>query len=1047
MNRITVCALVAAAIATTARSSDVPFAPEDAITGSASAARSVAVADLDGDGDLDALSASAADNKVAWYENVSGNGATWTAHTLGTTAVTASSVTTADVEGDGDLDVLAASWSDDTVAWYENLGSGAFSGEKLVSTTADGAIAVAAADLDRDGDADVVTALSVANEVVWYENAAGNGSVWIVRSISTSITAASAVHAADLDGDGDLDVLSAAFGNNAVFWHENTGAGSFAVRSLVSGTASGALGVFASDVDGDGDLDVLSASSGNDQIAWHDNVAGDASSWVSRTISSAADFARSVFAADLDGDGDADVLSASSNDDEVAWYENLDGDGLSWTPRTITVSADQAYAVAAADVDGDGDPDVLAASSTDNTIAWHENRTIHRSAAYGPPASIDTTEPSPVSVAAGDLDRDGDLDLVVASFNLDRLSWYDNTAGDGSAWTAHHLSSPSDGARSVAIADIDRDGDVDLVCASTFDDEVSWYPNRLDEATNDFGPQRVIATTADEATGVFTADVDGDGDVDVLSSSAFDDEVAWYENTAGNGSTWVTRAITQDPDGAGGVQGFADKPSAVFATDLDGDGDVDALSASQDDDTIAWFENTGGASWTARTISTAADLAAAVWAADLDGDGDPDVLSASSLDHEAAWYENRLNEASNDFGPQQVLSSALDGARSIRAADLDLDGDLDVLGAGSSGFDVEVAWIENRLAEPAGGFGPKRTIATPAGSPNAIAADLDGDGDPDVAWTGVFLPSTHQISWNENRGGQFALATDDVAPPSAMDGESASLLRIVVTHLGRNGDTDAEQATIDLLLEESPGDPLSGGEADALLEELRIHHDDGSGVFEPGADVEVEAITSFPLAAGALTIALPDGDPELAVPFGSPQTHFVVVELAAGASMQSPSTLRITHRTESGSTAEDRDHDIPLSLEFVANASSSTFAAVPSVSGAVPDGSAVPGQVLTVDKVALGARIGLTWGASCLGSDTDYEVHEGTLGTYYSHVPILCSTSGATQVRLTPPAGSVYYLVVPRNATREGSYGTDSTGTPRPPSASSCRPQSTGMCP
>ena len=94
-------------------------------------------------------------------------------------------------------------------------------------------------------------------------------------------------------------------------------------------------------------------------------------SFTSRTITSSADGALSVYAVDLDGDGDIDVLSASYEDDKIAWYEN-DG-SESFTARTITTSADGAYSVYAVDLDGDGDMDVLSASWNDDKITWYEN--------------------------------------------------------------------------------------------------------------------------------------------------------------------------------------------------------------------------------------------------------------------------------------------------------------------------------------------------------------------------------------------------------------------------------------------------------------------------------------------------------------------------------------------------------------------------------------------------------------------------------------------------------------------------------------------------
>lgn len=108
--------------------------------------------------------------------------------------------------------------------------------------------------------------------------------------------------------------------------------------------------------------------------------------------------------------------------------------------------------------------------------------------------------------------------------------------------------------------------------------------------------------------------------------------------------------------------------------------------------------------------------------------------------------------------------------------------------------------------------------------------------------------------------------------------------------------------------------------------------------------------------------------------------------------------------------------------------------------GEVPDGTSesVP---LTIVQSA-GGDLTLSWKASCAGTDTDYAVYEGTLGTpFNTHIPITCSTGGATTWTFTPAVGNHYYYVVPRNAVSEGSYGHGSNGVSRPPSTTACRPQ------
>jgi uncharacterized repeat protein (TIGR01451 family) len=114
--------------------------------------------------------------------------------------------------------------------------------------------------------------------------------------------------------------------------------------------------------------------------------------------------------------------------------------------------------------------------------------------------------------------------------------------------------------------------------------------------------------------------------------------------------------------------------------------------------------------------------------------------------------------------------------------------------------------------------------------------------------------------------------------------------------------------------------------------------------------------------------------------------------------------------------------------------------------GRVPDGATLPGPG-PLEIARAGAQLILSWGASCLPSDVDYHVYEGTLGTFTSHEPIACGTSSNLDLTHTPPGGDVYYLVVPTNLSFEGSYGFKSETVERPASASACLPQAIGSCP
>ncbi len=113
--------------------------------------------------------------------------------------------------------------------------------------------------------------------------------------------------------------------------------------------------------------------------------------------------------------------------------------------------------------------------------------------------------------------------------------------------------------------------------------------------------------------------------------------------------------------------------------------------------------------------------------------------------------------------------------------------------------------------------------------------------------------------------------------------------------------------------------------------------------------------------------------------------------------------------------------------------------------GHVPDGAGVHGVQLLVDRLS-GGDVLLSWSPSCVATDGDYAVYEGGVGDFTSHLPATCSTGGATTAVVTPQPGERYFLVVPKSNNREGGYGADGSGQPRPPSPAACRVQFTESC-
>ncbi len=112
----------------------------------------------------------------------------------------------------------------------------------------------------------------------------------------------------------------------------------------------------------------------------------------------------------------------------------------------------------------------------------------------------------------------------------------------------------------------------------------------------------------------------------------------------------------------------------------------------------------------------------------------------------------------------------------------------------------------------------------------------------------------------------------------------------------------------------------------------------------------------------------------------------------------------------------------------------------------VPDGGAVPGTPLSMARAGTNAH--LAWGAACVSDANDYAIYRGTLGSWYNHSSVVCTTGGAMSADLAYGSGNEYYLVVPLNGTLEGSYGINSSGAQIPPAAAPCRSYyEPGECP
>lgn len=352
--------------------------------------------------------------------------------------------------------------------------------------------------------------------------------------------------------------------------------------------------------------------------------------WFERPIATAYDGAWGVYAVDMDGDVDIDIVGVAHNVNDISWWEN---DGYqNFTKHTIDNNINGGHETHVDDLNGDGDIDVIGVGYHANAIYIYDND-----------GSMNFTRIDLVTNYHGasyahsyDIDDDDDKDIVTCTKDGGDVTWWENIGYPNFA--RHDVDLDFNGCRHVDASDLDNDGDADILASAEYIDQIAWYEND----GNQVFQKHVIQGNY----GAFWAkpfDFNNDGAWDILGCAAGNDDISWWEN---DGNMNFSRHVIDDNVGM---------PQSVEAADFDSDGDLDIVAAMRYIDGISWWENDNNTNFTKYHVDQSLYYAVTVFPIDLDQDSDTDVIGGAFGEDKLSWWENLTI-----FDPGFVVGTVID---------------------------------------------------------------------------------------------------------------------------------------------------------------------------------------------------------------------------------------------------------------------------------------------------------------------------------------------------------------------------------------------------
>jgi hypothetical protein len=580
-------------------------------------------------------------------------------------------------------------------------------------------------DVDEDGDLDIVYGTNSSyGRIGWYENLDSQGSFGHINILEDSEWAVTSLILADIDNDGDKDIIATTYNNGTIIMFENLEGPSFAIKQIIYEGISYPKKIFSIDIDGDSYLDLIAAHSG-DTISWLKNIDGNGTFEDPIIINTSMTNISSIYAADMDSDNDIDIIAnkSSSIDDysKLFWFENLDGLGNfnSAGEELYHFDTEPNYSIVSevhlADIDNDSDQDIIFAIN--NKAAWLENvdgqgnfTSEHLIIQIGNRQRF-------IKLDIKDLNNDGDLDIASASTEYqayDKVRIHDNEDGLGDLNNFQLIDDNGNNLSEIQIADFNGDGLQDIILGARSSPFITWH-KRID--LNSFEPSKEITPYVYYPMYHLATDIDNDNDLDILVN--INNTIVKYENKNGAGDFGYQEVI-----------GYTYGAERIYTKDLNGDGTEDLISVygASSQGVIEWYPNDGQGNFGPQTLisnTSFSNLAIG----DIDGDLDNDIVFYRNNNNSASFGYIINTDGQGTFAPFVLFTNMVNssGVRHVELLDIDSDGDLDILYSIGDNDYGRLAWFEN--TDGLGNFGPEIIIHSDP-TYQTIGIDMDNDKIP-----------------------------------------------------------------------------------------------------------------------------------------------------------------------------------------------------------------------------------------------------------------------------------------------------------------------------